>query len=412
METDIYALARRLQEYRYELAISEEEVEEATGISPERLRIIEEGNSPATIDELEQLFTFFDVDEKTLLPRETEDTVRKRNYTLIGWIVALALLSIAGYGGFGVLKSFQTAGGTYKQPGIQEIINKKQAAQDDKTVGELLNQASSQSSGSQAKQPPGAKQRKAAGGGKKLPPEPLNPSLFYAVIHPNTPYRDGEAQVGPAGDYQLYPVYDFKAGQGLPGWLSTPSSSGKIGLDVANLDVLAGQSRPAVEKEIAELRKKNIAVQGYGTTKEAFAPHVIEKNGERYGFMSFSRVVPDVSWKATSMESGVADAYGEHAVGDVQRAKKRSDFLIVSVYWGSKDQTAPQDYQTTLAHKMIDVGADMVVGHRSAGMKTYEKYKGKYIFYGTGTADLEVIANQDEIKSLAFVEGDRRQSIN
>ncbi|WCK53448.1 CapA family protein [Aneurinibacillus sp. Ricciae_BoGa-3] len=411
MKTDLYTLASRLQEYRYELGINEEEVVKATGIPPERLHMIEEGNSPATIEELEQLFAFFNLDENTLQPRETEAAVGKRSYALIGWIVALALLSVAGYGGWGMWKSFQSAEGSRTKPGIQEIMSQKQTTPDDKTVGELLNQASSQSSGSQAKLAARVRPSSASDGVGQKPQAALNPSLFYAVIHPDTPYHTGQAQAGPAADYQLYPVYDFKAGQGLPVWLSTPPASGKVGVDVANHDILAGQSRDAVDKEIAELRKKNITVQGYGMTKEAFSPHVIEKNGERYGFISFSRAVPDVSWKATDFEPGVADAYGEHAAGDVQRAKRKSDFLIVCVYWGSKDQTAPQDYQTTLAHKIIDAGADMVVGHRSSSMKAYEKYKGKYIFYGTGTADLEVVANQDEIKSLAFVEGERRQPI-
>ena len=43
--------------------------------------------------------------------------------------------------------------------------------------------------------------------------------------------------------------------------------------------------------------------------REAFAPAYIESNGITVGFVSVTRVVPEVSWKADRTHPGVAEAY-------------------------------------------------------------------------------------------------------
>jgi poly-gamma-glutamate synthesis protein (capsule biosynthesis protein) len=46
--------------------------------------------------------------------------------------------------------------------------------------------------------------------------------------------------------------------------------------------------------------------------------------------------------------------------------------------------TTPKEYQVELAHKAIDAGADLILGHHPHVIQGVERYKGKLIFYSLG----------------------------
>ena len=57
------------------------------------------------------------------------------------------------------------------------------------------------------------------------------------------------------------------------------------------------------------------------------------------------------------------------------------DIIIASFHWGEEKATAADGIQTELAHRAIDNGADLVIGHHPHVIQGIEKYKGKYIVY-------------------------------
>lgn len=70
----------------------------------------------------------------------------------------------------------------------------------------------------------------------------------------------------------------------------------------------------------------------------------------------------------------------------VKEARNRSDIVLVSVHaheQGSSRDT-PADFVRQFAHKAIDEGADIIVGHGPHFLKGMEIYKGKPIFYSLG----------------------------
>jgi poly-gamma-glutamate capsule biosynthesis protein CapA/YwtB (metallophosphatase superfamily) len=80
---------------------------------------------------------------------------------------------------------------------------------------------------------------------------------------------------------------------------------------------------------------------------------------------------------------------------DITDAKEQSDFVIVSVqYW--ECYAYPEGYieypecdgpigeQESVFKKVIDYGADMVVGSSAHQPQTYEFYRSKPIYYGLG----------------------------
>lgn len=71
----------------------------------------------------------------------------------------------------------------------------------------------------------------------------------------------------------------------------------------------------------------------------------------------------------------------------VQDARRRSDLVIVSIHaheQQAEDKEQPADFIPTFAHRMIDAGADMVVGHGPHLIRGMEIYNGKPIFYSLG----------------------------
>ena len=59
-------------------------------------------------------------------------------------------------------------------------------------------------------------------------------------------------------------------------------------------------------------------------------------------------------------------------------------FLIVSMHWGEEYKTESSQAQKNLAHKIIDSGADLIIGHHPHVVQEFEKYKDKMIFYSLG----------------------------
>lgn len=109
-------------------------------------------------------------------------------------------------------------------------------------------------------------------------------------------------------------------------------------------------------------------------------------NGKTIGFLAASRVYPDTSWVANSKKPGMVSGYDEPAVllQAVEEARTSCDYLVVYVHWGIEKDEKPQSYQTKLGQRIIDAGADLVVGSHPHVLQGIEYYKGKPICYSLG----------------------------
>ncbi|MFW5820484.1 MAG: CapA family protein [Bacteroidota bacterium] len=113
---------------------------------------------------------------------------------------------------------------------------------------------------------------------------------------------------------------------------------------------------------------------------------IVEKNGFRIGFCAFAPHTGTLDFKDY-----------EAAAGIVARLKKKTDIVIVNFHAGaegSKYQHITKTDEVFLghnrgnpwyfAHKVIDAGADLVVGHGPHIVRAIEFYKGKLIAYSLG----------------------------
>ncbi|HAR63581.1 MAG TPA: hypothetical protein DF296_01880 [Candidatus Margulisbacteria bacterium] len=80
---------------------------------------------------------------------------------------------------------------------------------------------------------------------------------------------------------------------------------------------------------------------------------------------------------------------------DIDALKEKADRIIVVFHWGAEEIFYPKPYDVKIAHMAIDKGADLIVGHHSHCIQSYEIYKEKHIFYGLGNCimpDIDVMA--------------------
>ena len=69
---------------------------------------------------------------------------------------------------------------------------------------------------------------------------------------------------------------------------------------------------------------------------------------------------------------------------DIPYLEKTHDIVIVSMHFAKELEYQPSSSDVRLAHKMIDLGADLVVGHGPHVVRGIENYNGKYIVYSLG----------------------------
>ena len=127
-----------------------------------------------------------------------------------------------------------------------------------------------------------------------------------------------------------------------------------------------------------------IAHSGAGlNAAQARKPGIVERNGIRVAFLSYSRVHPTQFW-AGRKKPGTAAANEMEVVADINAAKQMAELVVVSFHWGAELMDRPKDYQVRLAHAAIDAGADLVLGHHPHVLQGLELYRGKLIAYSLG----------------------------
>ena len=77
------------------------------------------------------------------------------------------------------------------------------------------------------------------------------------------------------------------------------------------------------------------------------------------------------------------------------------NFLIISLHWGEEYQLTNSLAQQKLAHQIIEVGADLIIGHHPHVVQDIEKYQGKLIFYSLGNFIFDQYFSPDTQQGLA-----------
>lgn len=134
-------------------------------------------------------------------------------------------------------------------------------------------------------------------------------------------------------------------------------------------------------KEIIE--ENNLYPVGAGKNQnEARPPIIIRKNGLRFAFLAY--VGLGFERLALKQSPGPAQARLEEIVEEIESVREEVDFVIVSLHWGVEYQSKPNKEQVRWAHRIVDAGCDLLVGHHPHVLGSVEIYKSRFICYSLG----------------------------
>ena len=134
---------------------------------------------------------------------------------------------------------------------------------------------------------------------------------------------------------------------------------------------------------ISVLDELKIKHTGAGWKKEHIAPVIIETNEMRLGFLAYVDI--GTNPKTENFPELFINYFEiDNVIKDIQQLKKDADKIIVSIHWGADYSHYPTSKQIELAHKIVDAGADIIMGHHTHTIQPYELYKERSIFYSLG----------------------------
>ena len=142
--------------------------------------------------------------------------------------------------------------------------------------------------------------------------------------------------------------------------------------------------RAAVLDTVQRLREAGLRPVGAGANSlEAHYPVMVNLNGVRLAFLAYVGIDPKEATAAPD-QPGVAWLDADRALGDIRFARPLADVVIVCLHWGAEYAKKPGRDQVELAHRMIDAGADLVVGGHPHVVQPCEQYHGRWIAYSLG----------------------------
>lgn len=137
---------------------------------------------------------------------------------------------------------------------------------------------------------------------------------------------------------------------------------------------------------LARLGRTGIGAFGGGLDREAaHRPWVVERQGLRIALLGYDGFFP--RWfEAESGRPGVAWLDWDQVAYDIRMARERdhADLVIPMMHWGWEHETQESETQRALAHRMIDAGADAVIGGHPHVRQPIEIYRGRPVVYSLG----------------------------
>ena len=107
--------------------------------------------------------------------------------------------------------------------------------------------------------------------------------------------------------------------------------------------------------------------------------------GKKLAFLAYYGLRPHSGCHpATGDSAGTVLRNLPYVRRDIQRVRDEADFIIVNFHWGIEKENYPEPDQIYFAHKTIEYGADLIIGHHPHVWQGIEKYRGKIIAYSLG----------------------------
>ena len=142
--------------------------------------------------------------------------------------------------------------------------------------------------------------------------------------------------------------------------------------------------RDGLMETAASLGRAGIEPLGAGSNQEdASRPVFIGPVGMRIALLGFVDV-PLEGLLPLADRPGPAQAETQAVVRAIRAAREQADRVVVTIHWGREFRPLPTERQRDLAARMVEAGADVVIGHHPHVIQSIERIGKGIVFYSVG----------------------------
>jgi len=176
--------------------------------------------------------------------------------------------------------------------------------------------------------------------------------------------------------------------RGDPEYARSLRSAGFTALGVANNHAMQ-HGLAAFEETVEHLEAADIACVGLrGKDGWCSAPVIQQTDGAlRVGLLGYS-------WRPRQYEftkPPYAEGDVQSVEADVRRLSKLADVVVVSLHWGEEFLASPSTDEIDAAHRIVDAGATIIVGHHPHVLRPVEHYGRGFICYSLGNSTTDML---------------------
>lgn len=159
------------------------------------------------------------------------------------------------------------------------------------------------------------------------------------------------------------------------------------GLNFAGIDVvsLANNHTYNYGKEGIEDTKKYLNQMGVKFVGVSNL-EIVEKNGIKFGFLGFDYVTSQVNLNQD--------------MDLIKTSDPQVDVLIVSPHWGVEYKAVANSFQTDLARRMVENGADLIIGHHPHWVQNDETVNNVPVYYSLGNFVFDQMWSEETKKGM------------
>jgi poly-gamma-glutamate synthesis protein (capsule biosynthesis protein) len=205
-----------------------------------------------------------------------------------------------------------------------------------------------------------------------------NKGVEYLFKDVKSIFKDGDIVFGnleaPISDYTDKKGFDAIFFRAEPNVIEGLKNANFNVLSIANNHIME-HGEKAFLSTVNSLKENNITPVGVVNKTE-----ILEIDGFKIGIMAYS-FIEDLIDNNTLYNKIDSE---RKILKDIKTIKKSVDLVILSLHWGYEYISFPSPEQIEIGRKLIDYGADIILGGHPHVLQSYEIYKGKPIVYSLG----------------------------
>ena len=160
------------------------------------------------------------------------------------------------------------------------------------------------------------------------------------------------------------------------------------GLKFAGVDIANLANNHSLNYGREALVSTSHILKGMGISSVGLDNLVIKEiDGVKFGFLGFDFFSKDPE---------------EDDFDLIRESKKKVDVLLVGIHWGVEYTSKHTLFQRQTAEKVIDAGADVIIGHHPHWVQDVEYIDGKPVFYSLGNFVFDQMWSEETRKGLVI----------